>query len=237
MNTEFQNADGLVVCPLSLDRAHLLTDFKLHHCHPDELAANGGVCATCRAKAAKTNGRFKTHDEQPVESASHDPAPEHNHVAFDDSGESIQSVDFPFEQLDQDAEDFFANASPDVRRDAAIAVGLMLEWIWSGGWRSAQRKFAAFTAGLRPDLIDNATYAEIGKRLGCTKAAISKAAVRCQEQFNIKFTRSRSEESRGRMAAAQIGHAPRSTSKRNEPSVGPTTPPGNESYQTNPSLR
>jgi len=198
-----------VACPRSLDNANLLTDFKLHFATRAELEKHGGVCAKCAEKFAKAHSAVVSGKriEKPVDlNERHEQLDvEHDHAGFVAPGAVGQTVDFDFDEVDKDTTEFFANASQDVRRESAMALALILGWVWQSGFESAQRKFAAMTAGLRPDLIDNASYEEIGRKLGCVKATIAKAARNFQKQFNLKFSRSRQDEARRHMADARRG--------------------------------
>jgi hypothetical protein len=208
-NPEFSNEAGDVVCPNSLDHADLTTNYKLHHCSPDELKKFGGVCQACFDKFRKNNSAAlagKTETPVDMNKKEHgNLSLEQDHVAFTETSESELVEFFPFDDLDKDTAEFFANASPDVQRESAMALGLILAWVWQSGFETAQRKFAAMTAGLRPDLLDDASYAEIAAKLGCVKATISKAAMSFQERFNMKFSRSRQDETRRKMADARRG--------------------------------
>ncbi|HZL13168.1 MAG TPA: hypothetical protein VFC85_03405 [Verrucomicrobiae bacterium] len=153
----------------------------------------------------------------------HNPTIE-DHAGSVAPGDVVQTMDFDFDALDKDTAAFFANANPDVRCESAMALALILGWIWQSGFESAQCKFAAMTAGLRPDLLDDASYEEIGSKLGCVKATIAKAARNFQKQFNIKFSRSRQDDARARMAEAARGHGWRDTRKRARGQAQPPTP-------------
>ena len=97
------------------------------------------------------------------------------------------------------------------RQDAAHAVNRILDWCWSNGVRplslqTAFRKFCAASAVLNPNWIGGKSYLEIAKELKCSKALISRHAVKFSDQFGMKFRRSRPLESRQRMARAALGH-------------------------------
>ena len=210
---EAQNAVCLVLgwppaCTWSLDHANLLTGYELHHAPADELKANGGVCNACAAKIKKANaGVLVGKVEAPVDlNEKHGHLTlEQDHVAFTETSEIELVENFPFDDLDKDTAEFFANISPDGRSEAAMALSLILGWIWQSGFESAQRKFAAMSAGLRPDLLNDATYEEIGSKLGCVKATIAKAARNFQKQFNMKFSRSQQDAARAKMRARRLG--------------------------------
>ncbi len=221
------NEKGWPACGRSMENAGLLTKFEVHFAPEAEQAQNHGMCAQCAAKIRKHHRRVQDgRDEQPafIEKR-HEMSVETDHVGREDNGEALHAVDFDYDALDADTAEFFASASPDVRRETAMALGLILAWIWHTGFESAQRKFAAMSAGLRPDLLDDASYEEIGSKLGCVKATIAKSARNFQQKFNFRFTRSRQDESRARMAEAARGHGWRDTRKRTRPSETKETPP------------
>jgi hypothetical protein len=184
---------------------------------PAELSAFHGVCQFCQRSFLTANSlwvkkRFTNPEtpereilrahHQPLEGGGdHDPA-------FDEHGQHVAVVDFDYDQiqLDSPTREFFGQASQDVRDDVATAFGMVLEWCWHRGFVSAQRKFAVVTAGLRPDLVDNESWEQIGERLGCGKAAISKQAQNFQNTFGLKFSRTRSEDARRHMAASMRGN-------------------------------
>lgn len=127
---------------------------------------------------------------------------------FDENSYRVGIVEFDYDQiqLDSSTREFFGEAGQDVRADVATAFGVLLEWCWHSGFVSAQRKFAVVTAGLRPDLVNNESWKQIGERLGCGKAAISKQAQNFQKTFGLKFSRTRSEDARRHMAARMMGN-------------------------------
>ena len=72
----------------------------------------------------------------------------------------------------------------------------ILEFVWTEertGPRppgAAFRRFAAASALLRPELLDNKSYAELGAEIGCTKANLSLLAGQFQRRVGLKFRRS-----------------------------------------------
>src|SRR5690606_11070086 len=118
-------------------------------------------------------------------------------------GESVEVVHFDFEAIDQ-ALGTIENASADARTEAAELLSALLVWVFPPGIkvRGALVRFAAMTAGLRPDLMEG-TYQSLASECHCSKQAVSKAAMRFQGAFNFKFGRSRSLAARNNMARSQ----------------------------------
>ena len=80
---------------------------------------------------------------------------------------------------------------PDVHAEAvaraAQALKLTLEWLWmaqSFGRPAIVRRLAAILLVLRSSAVSYRTYTEAAKALGCTRAAVSKDAVRFCDQFH-----------------------------------------------------
>lgn len=61
---------------------------------------------------------------------------------------------------------------------------------------AALRRFCAFSMVLKPELFPDESYASMARKLGCTKAAISKLALEFSDLFHVHLRRSRSESSR-----------------------------------------
>lgn len=150
----------------------------------------------------RLSGQIPAHQERAPEPSTHFVYPEE----VDDFAEVDPAVltGVPVKSLEQ----------------AAEVLSLILSWCWSRGFKTAQRRFAALSAGLRPDLLNDRTFLEIGAELGCTKAAISKNARLFQEAFGFRFSRTRAEDSCARMREAQIGHP----NYKMRPANQPTTP-------------
>jgi hypothetical protein len=222
-SSEIQSAHGLVVCPLSADReGGNVENYKLHFCHLGELAEHGGICAKCHAKAAKRHGHFKSRDEQPVDISDRHELPnlEHDHVGFNANREVEQTTDFPIEEIysrvDKETQEHFAGLNQHIRHEAGTALSMILQWIWCRDFYTAQRRWCVVTAGLRPDLLDDKSFAQIGKELGTTKQTLSKAMINFQESFGFKFSRGRSTEDRRNMSAAMMGHPGWNTRKKSK---------------------
>jgi endogenous inhibitor of DNA gyrase (YacG/DUF329 family) len=195
---------------------------------PAELSAFRGVCQFCQrsfltAHSTWVKGKFTT-----PETAGSEIIHRHNQTlgsdsaaaaAFLDGGETTGFQDFPYDQIQLNGEtkEFFDQASENVRSTAGTALAMILEWCWSGGFETAQRRFAVASAGLRPELVSDQSWQEIAERLNCTRAALSKAAINFQKHFGIKFSRSRSESARRHMAAAMQGNKNRRNSAARTP--------------------
>ncbi len=208
-NSEFQNADGLVVCPCSLDHWSPLSDYKLHHVHPDELRANGGICAACRTKAAKANGHFKTKEEMPATSADlvHFYPGLEDHAGFD-SGEKIQTVDFDVEALDQATEAVLSDIeqlTPEDRLQTADVLARIMVFVWENpaSIRTAYARWAILCRGLRPDLV-GMNFRQIAKALGITKQAVSKMTTKAERVWGMHFISCRKQSARNSMREARL---------------------------------
>jgi len=204
------NSD-MIPCPNSLERANLMTNFAVHYATQQELKQNGGVCRKCFLTFASRNHTLDGSEEPVKISSHHQQSADLDHTGFSQSGQVESTVDFDYDQIrfNGDTREFFDNASNDVRVEAATALGLILEWVWQSGFESAQRKFAILSAGLRPELLNDESLEQIATRLGCGKAALSKAGLLFQKTFGVKFSRTRSAEARQHMAASMKGNSNR----------------------------
>lgn len=207
MNTDFQNADGWPACGRSLENANLLSGFELHHAPAAELAANGGICAKCATKIRKANaGVLAGKIELPVDLNEHNRESEFEPdlVGFSEDGHRVGVVEFDFAALDGVLE----SAPEEARQMAGEAIRENLPYCFgNGNLTAAAAKFAVIGAGLRPDApgLNDATQTDLAKRLGLSKAALSKASVKFQDTFGVKFGRSRSLSARSKMRARRLG--------------------------------
>ena len=225
-NSEFHNEQGWPPCALSLDRANLVSDFKIHHAPASELAEHGGICAACHAKAAKSRNRFESQDEHPADmSLRHKRLnPEQDHTAFNAQREVEQITDFEWSKLsswdNSPAAADIREMDAGVRREVGIALSLIFAWSFDGGLKMAFQRWLILVAGIRPDLLDGASYKQIGEQLGgITKQALSKQALKVQDSLGLKFTRSRDADGRRNMAISTTASwNRRKTSMRPEPS-------------------
>ena len=124
-------------------------------------------------------------------------------TAFDPKTKStIDTVDFDYDAVDhrQVREDGIAFASNILRA--------VLEWAWdsrkpSRRFKTALRRLTAMSCVMRPELVGNLGYREIGRELGCTKANLSKAGIQFAREFgDLRFRRQ--HKGRGNMRAAAI---------------------------------
>jgi hypothetical protein len=204
MQDTINDKKGRIACPRSWDNASLLTDFEIHFEDPDKLI--NGICRKCHAKLMKTHkGFLRGKIETPVDlnEHRHEPDLQQDHAAFDAPGDLVGVVDFPFEEIDGVLE----SAPEDARQLAGEVIRQVFAYCFSkkGSLTAAAAKFAVIGAGLRPDVLSDATQTDLAKRLGLTKAALSKASVRFQDTFGIKFSRSRNESARAKMRARRLG--------------------------------
>jgi hypothetical protein len=200
-----------VACPRSLDNANLLTDFKLHFATPEEIAANGGVCKKCRKEIQKHGKAILAGKiEKPGAMVPPPPQMPDDHAAWQRvSGENwaelTQTTDFDYDAVDE-ALRFVEAAPADARAQAGEVIRQVFAYCFGrGNLTAAAAKFAVIGAGLRPDVLDDATQTDLANRLGLTKAALSKASVKFQSAFGVKFSRSRSLSARAKMRARRTG--------------------------------
>ena len=215
----------MIPCRNSLDHADLMTTYQVHLAPAKEIEKYHGVCKKCFEKfQAKNAGILNGAIERPVEilPEHHAPDPEFDHVGISTDGQFEQTTNFDFaavEALDADTQDFLDSVDRDALHLAARALELILTWCWSSGFETAQRRFAVITGGLRPSLLDDKSWREIGERLNCSRAALSKASINFQKVFQIKFARSRNESARRHMSVAMQGNENRRKWARRIPTV------------------
>ena len=123
-----------------------------------------------------------------VESKSHGSCGE---IADGETVYSFGKVDFDYGAIDGGEDE------PDDRvKTLAVAFDRILRWCWKTQMDRCRQKrasffrFMALTAAMRPDLMDNASYAKLGKEYGVTKSLLSKLAVEFQSEFGVHFRRS-----------------------------------------------
>jgi hypothetical protein len=56
---------------------------------------------------------------------------------------------------------------------------------------------------LQPSIMNGATMADVGKRVGCTKASLSKVGIEFGKHFKIHFRRQRKAGAAANMAASR----------------------------------
>jgi hypothetical protein len=217
MNTTTGKINGAMIpCPNSLEHANFLTSYKVHFTTQDELKKHGGVCAACFQKFKSHNHRLDG-TETPVKISTdhHRPDPEFDYVGFSELGQHEKTVDFDWRTVNEACG--AVKASPDdARAQAAELFARLMQWIWDGNKVSLHRatvRLAVLTAGVKPQLIGDFTYAEIAAQTGLTKQAVNKTAKKFERAFNFKFSRSRPKLSCERMRDRAIGHAPTNVKK------------------------
>lgn len=158
MNTQL-DPDELIICPNSEEHWDpLAAGYELHKATRSEIESNGGICAVCRAKFAKSHAHIlagKIESPSQIE-ADHGLTIEHDHVGFDDSGEMGGIQDFDFAAIDGEID----GHAEDVRAQAGILIARLLSWIWTSSDskrktmdpRTAFIRFTALSSALRSDL-------------------------------------------------------------------------------------
>ena len=212
---------GRVACPVSIDRANLLTNFKVHFTTARQIQKYG-MCRACRARFKRDHGAILIGEktETPAAMTNHRELPnlENDHAGHEAPGEVIQTTDFDFGAVDE-ALGIFEDAPPDARQQAAEVLQNIWRWLYAKGGqtplRTAAAKLGVLVSGFSPDTLDGATLETMADELGVTKSAMSKINVTTQKRFSLMFPRSRSDESKAHMAAAAMGHRPTFKGRRN----------------------
>ena len=136
--------------------------------------------------------------------------------AFAQEPEAVMTENFDYEKVYDDLDGplkLIRQASPSARKEVAELFRVLATWCFPGRGRlhPAVVKFISIVAGLRPELLGDRSGADLALELGVTKQALTRQSLRFQDAFNIKFSRSRSKDQRGRMAAARRGGPNRNT--------------------------
>ena len=137
-------------------------------------------------------------------------------VAFDRSFRPTLVTNFDFDAVDERL-GLIQRLPQDAREQAAEALRHILYWIWgkTGNPHASLAKTYALIMALRPDIVGDLTYKQMGQRLGITRAAMSKVALNAQQTFGIKFARSRSAPARMKMAEKMHGNRNRRGNSKN----------------------
>jgi hypothetical protein len=191
-------SENMVICPVSSDREWAASErYERHYATPQELQENGGVCRRCREKFRKHNGGFISgRIETPAAMTHHVAQSDGEHAGFEALGPE-QIIDFPFVALD--------GIEHDPIRTAADVFATVMTWVWgAGSIRSAMTRLAALTAALRPDLLGNKSYQQIGAELGVSKQSVARFGVAFCDEFGIQCARGRLPEARNHMRTAQL---------------------------------
>ena len=210
MHATFTDSKNRVACPASLEHGDLINSGQVHYASRRQIEKYG-LCRKCRKRMKKhgkaiLNGKV----EQPASMNEHHIHldVEQDHAAFAATGEAVQVVDFDFDEVDR-ALGLVKETPPDAREQAGELIRQLMAYCFPAGrklnLRTAAAKFAAIGAGLRPDALSNASQTALAENLGLTKAALSKASVKFQDAFKIKFARSRPLSSRAKMRARRLG--------------------------------
>jgi len=132
------------------------------------------------------------------------------------NGETVYrfgSVDFDYNAVDRGdpLTSVLEEAAPeDEIKTLAVAFDRILRWCWRTQLdrcrqkRAAFYRFMAMTAAMRPDIMDNVSYAKLGKGYGVTKAQVSKLAVEFQDEFGVHFRRSMKSGTRSAFRDGQL---------------------------------
>jgi hypothetical protein len=170
---------------------------------PKELEDFHGVCRFCRQAFQASNHHWLGGRKPQTQQESHSRSD-----AVWDEGQLTTAVDFDFDEVDQ-ALGFVKHSPVAVREMAAELFQKIMFFVWGGKGVQLERsmlKFTAISSAIRPELVGNKTYEEIGQYFGVTKAAVCKIAKKFERAFNFKASRGRSEEHCATFAAAQKGH-------------------------------
>ena len=130
-----------------------------------------------------------------------------NRMAWISDGHFEAVEDFNFDAVDANLLQTIAAEPDDVKELAGDLLSRVMVWVLSPTTtRASLVRFAADSAGLRPDLMADKTFKQLGAELGVTRASVSKAATKFQKAFSFRFSRGRSAEACEHMAEAQRGH-------------------------------
>ena len=208
-----------VLCPAGEPGTHL------HYVSPAELAAHKGACAKCFARIKHSHRKMQ--DGRREDAANFESLKSRlegqDHVAFVSESHDLEgTIDFDFDAID----DGLLADELSVQAQLADAFREILEWIWHD-WKltkkpeSAFMRFVAMSAVLRPELVGDLSYEQIGAKFGgLTKQAVSKNAVNFSDRFKIHLRRSRRSESRAIFRQAQLGHPPTHTRENHRVKIG-----------------
>ena len=105
-----------------------------------------------------------------------------------------------------------ATAAQEKVTNIADAFGLILEWCWLSrrnkrNPKTAFIRFASLCCTVRPELLDDKNYEQIGAELGVSKEVISRYSLEFQDTFKVHFRRSWSQTSRRQYARKRFSEA------------------------------
>lgn len=233
-----------VACPASADFLDpLAASYKLHFTTAAQIAKHG-VCRKCRKRmkehgAAILAGKVETPGPMVPPPAQMPDGVAWQNVSSSGDGQTYAELtptcNFDFDALDE-ALGFVEAAQPSAREQAGELVRQLFAYCFKArakvNLKTAAAKFAMIGAGLRPDdALHNASQTELAAQLGLTKAAMSKASVKFQSAFAIKFARSRSLSGRAKMRAARLAqHGVNRNKPKAKADTGHPTPLGKNSF-------
>lgn len=119
--------------------------------------------------------------------------------ATDNQLEPVVGFEYPDDETDRGNPIMAQLTEASAKDKAEVAAELLrgfLFYIWHDGsgdhvsMQPAFRKFVVVSAVLRPELLKNKSYEQIGKKLGITKAGVSAIAKRFEKAFGCQFRRS-----------------------------------------------
>jgi hypothetical protein len=133
-----------------------------------------------------------------------------NHGFGYEHGGLVATTDFPFDEIEPEP------CPHEAREAAAELFRRVMQWTFRTpcNLKTATVRWASLCAGLRPGLINDRTFEDIGNELGVTKQALSKSGQVAAKTFGLKFARQRSAVARQHMANARIGKPGYNTRKK-----------------------
>src|ERR1022692_1150070 len=100
---------------------------------------------------------------------------------------------------------FVEREMPDSKSLAADALRDIWAWFWEQpNFKVAFLKFVAVTGVMRPELLDSESYAQIGKKLNCSRSNISRLAIKFQDAHGVHYRRSKRDGAREKYSAARF---------------------------------
>ncbi len=207
MQDTITDKKGGIACPVSLENANLLSNYSVHFTTKRQIE-KFGMCKACRRRIKEKGKALLTGKlETPASMTVHHHAltPEEDHAANIGPGEVVPTIEFDYDEVDR-ALGLVESPPEDARQLAGEVIRQVFAYCFgNGNLTAAAAKFAVIGVGLRPSVLSDATQTDLAKRLGLTKAALSKASVKFQDKFGIKFSRSRNESARSKMRARRLG--------------------------------
>lgn len=136
-------------------------------------------------------------------------------------GDHLTTIqNFPYDEVFKDDEIDRGNPlaavldGPVNYKIAGEALARLLEWIWcdkkfnpgaDGSFTAATRRFVAVSALLRPDFVNSDTMQKLAKRLGCSRACLSKMVSQFRHEFGgIEFRTGRKAVNREHMRRTRL---------------------------------